>query len=262
MIIVVPVSITDKEVSKGFLKAFKLFKSYKNHDLLVVARPRDKAFAVQIFNELVEDCEFKGTLLHVFENDGVLGWPRGCNHYWAETVKFLHSVGNMKPWLWMEMDMVPLKFNWVDSLEAEYQEAGMPFMGNVGDTTTVTSEQEVIAIAKHLVGAAIYPPNIDQYSTLWKHAQYVAVAWDVLCQNEFVPYSHNTQLIQHVYRTEKYKKHVDQVTSKVSVRGSTSGHELRGDLWCKNIDFKTAVLVHGCTDNSLSKIVVEQAKLF
>lgn len=261
MILVVPVSHTDRDVVDGFIDAFKVFNSYEKHDLLVVCRPSDEIFAHEVYTQLTDTCSFRGSFLHVFEHDGIRGWPRGCNHYWTETVKFLHASNNTKPWLWLEMDMTPLRYGWADTLEQEYNTCGMPFLGNIANTTTVTSKRKVIVIGKHLVGAAIYPPNLNEYSDIWSYAPDTAIAWDVLCQNDFAPHSYETKLIQHCYRTMNYKKHFNQVTGDVCVYGEPTIKD--DDLQyhaAPIIDFENAVLVHGCEDDTLSKIVVNEVQ--
>ena len=159
------------------------------------------------------------------------------------------------------MDMVPLKYGWVDAIEKEYNSCGKPFLGNIANTTTVTSKREVIAIGKHLVGAAVYPPNLDSYSDIWRHVPDTNIAWDVLLQNDFHPHSYETKLIQHCYRTMNYKKHFNQVTGDVTVYGEPT---IKNDSLQYHdapvIDFGKAVLVHGCEDSTLSDLICEEAQ--
>ena len=163
MILTVPVSKTDDKVKNGFINAFNAHGPYENHKLVVVCRPDDQDFARDVLLSITKGHSFQEIDFKVFDTDGIRGWPRGCNHYWAETVKyFQYDKKITEPCLWLEMDMVPLSVGWADVLEAEYIASGKPFMGNLGNTTTVTSKKEVITLCKHLVGAAIHPPNIDK----------------------------------------------------------------------------------------------------
>lgn len=261
MIIVVPVSKTDADVGLGFIKSFNHFGPYPNHKLLVVCRPNAADYAEEVLLAITNKNQFQSIDFHVFDDDGPDGWPRGCNHYWAETAKYLDDViKSEEPWLWLEMDMVPIKQGWADDMYLEYKEQGKPFLGNLGNTTTVTSEQEVLVLCKHLVGAAIYPPNLDKYSKLWRKVQVLGVAWDVLCQWEFVPNAHETSLMQHVYRTCKYTKTQDESTGRINIKGEMGeGFEKLKfpEPYDKRIDIENVVLVHGCTDNSLADIICE-----
>lgn len=258
MIIVVPVSCTDREVWDDFIRTFNLFGPYENHELVVVSRPSDHKWGRMVYRA-IEDNGFKRKRHHTFDEDGRRGWPGGPNHYWRETALFLRDeYGNEdQPWLFLEMDMTPIKKGWADDLEKEYNEVGMPFMGNLAWTTTTTAGGEMLKLTKHLVGAAIHPPDLDLFSNKWTKVNEINTAWDVLMQWEFPQYSHDTKLIQHAFRTVNYKKFRDRYG-----RWIVQGED--GEQWpdenftfSEPINIGTAVLVHGCNDGSLARIVYE-----
>lgn len=260
MIIVVPVSSTDKEVVQEFIQMFNLFGPYENHELVVVSRPQDQKMGREVYRA-IEDNGFIKKRHHTFDEDGRRGWPGGPNHYWRETALFLRDeyINTDKPWLFLEMDMTPIHKNWADALEEEYLEVGKPFMGNLSWTTTTTSEQEILNLCQHLVGAAIYPPNLDPYSKLWTKVNHINTAWDVLLQWELPQHSHDTDLMQLCFRTGNYTKQ----------RSDNGDWEIKGedrDKWpgdgtytfAKPINIGTAVLVHGCNDGSLARLVYKE----
>lgn len=260
MIIVVPVSSTDKEVVQEFIQMFNLFGPYENHELVVVSRPQDQKMGREVYRA-IEDNGFIKKRHHTFDEDGRRGWPGGPNHYWRETALFLRDeyINTDKPWLFLEMDMTPIHKNWADALEEEYLEVGKPFMGNLSWTTTTTSEQEILNLCQHLVGAAIYPPNLDPYSKLWTKVNHINTAWDVLLQWELPQHSHDTDLMQLCFRTCNYTKQ----------RSDNGDWEIKGedrDKWpgdgtytfAKPINIGTAVLVHGCNDGSLARLVYKE----
>lgn len=256
MLIVVPVSHTDKELIDCFTRVFNLLGPYENHRLLVVSRPNDFYWGRKVFRE-IKDNGFKSAEYFVFDENGPPGWPRGCNHYWWETVNYLENVqGIYEPWLWMELDMTPIRYGWVDALQQEYKAAGKPFMGNLAWTTTTTCKGKIVNLCKHLVGAAIHPPGIDNYSNIWKHVNELPTAWDILCQFEFAPLTNDTKLMQHCFRTNNYRKTYDEA-GRMVIQGDDTNNFPDGLVYNDPIDMDRTVLVHGCVDDSLPNLICD-----
>jgi hypothetical protein len=61
-----------------------------------------------------------------------------------------------RPWLWLEMDAIPLKPSWMEDLDSEYERSRMPFMG-----CKLKAEGGIV----YMSGVAIYPANITVSST-------------------------------------------------------------------------------------------------
>lgn len=250
MLIVIPISETDSNLIEDFSNCFIKFGPYINHNILVVSRPSDARYAVDIFQKIKHSCN--NIDIHIFDSDGIRGWPQGPNHYWKQTILYLkYKLKNKLPWLWMELDMTPLHQNWIDIIENEYKNCGKKCLGWIEDTTTVTKDNRVIPIAKHLVGAAVYPPDIDKICKLWNTVDVIDIAFDVVCQWELVPISHHSMLFQHGYRTKKYKEHF---------LGHIKGDDTNNfpDGLCFNQPIRSdAVLHHGCIDGSLARLIID-----
>jgi len=261
MLIVVPVSRTDEVLINSFAEIFNMKGPYEKHELLVVYRPSDKDWAENVYYQIaIKNNKFQKSAMKEFSGDGPRGWPSGPNFYWEQTVVYLKAIKNRKPWLWMELDMTPLKSGWADKLYKEYKNCEKPFMGNLGDTTTLTGDGKLIKLCKHLVGAAVYPPSVDKYSKIWKYVSGINTAWDVLCQWEFTPLSHETKLIQFCFRTQNYKRKesIKNNNKKIVIGEDKNGFkDYRFD---HPIDFENAVIVHGCNDGSLNKLLIKEAK--
>ena len=260
MIIVVPVSGTDREVKDEFVQLFNLFGPYEDHELVVISRPADFKMARNVYRS-IEGNNFKRKIHHTIDEDGRRGWPGGPNHYWKQTALYLRDeYGNKdQPWLFLEMDMTPIDHKWADKLEAGYNACDKPFLGNLSWTTTTTAEQEILKLCQHLVGAAVYPPDLDPYSKIWTKVDQINTAWDVLLQWEFPPHAHDTDLIQFCFRTCNYTKRRDEIGNWV-IQGEDR-EEWPGDgsyTFANPIDIGTAVLVHGCNDGSLAKLVYKE----
>lgn len=77
--------------------------------------------------------------------------PRGTI---AATWAFLHAARTMQqmghPWLWFEPDTVPLKPNWLEVLQEEYDLCGQPFCG------------PIVPHRGHMNGTGIYPANTPE----------------------------------------------------------------------------------------------------
>ena len=252
MLIVLPVSKNDFNSPLnvfGFVSCVKHFAPYKNHELLVVTRPQDVPYAKTIYKNVGEHFEKK--TLHVFSEDGPTGWPDGPNFYWKKTIEYLKWNDNKLPWLWMELDLIPVKPLWADLLEAEYNKHGKPCLGTLQNTTTVTSDMLRINIGRHLQGTAIYPPRLDEICSVWEYVDRLPKAFDVVCQWEIVPNTADTKLIQQGFRTINYKIYHDPFM----IKGEDNG-DLNGVIAYDEPLHTEAVVHHGCKDTSLADIVV------
>ena len=247
MLIVLPISSADSELAASFVEALQVCGPYKGHSLLVVSRPSDGKHSVDLINNVNRNCKFDSASLHWFEEDGPKGWPLGPNFYWTETIRHLQKENNSLPWLWMELDCTPLKPGWADALEEEYLKCETPFLGMAG----WSGEPPV----KHLVGVAVYPPQVSDHSKLYSEVPSSSIAFDVVCQDEFAPKSTESRLMQHGFRTGNYRQ--------ISERGMRGKH-LNGPPGGRQYDQpvrEEAVLHHGCEDGSLAQLVSEQNRI-
>lgn len=249
MLIVIPVGETDADLIEPYTSVMAHFGPYLKHDLLVVSRPSDSKYADMVFEKL--NHLFKNSTIHRFPTDGKRGWPEGPNFYWKSTIEFLNDTNNQLPWLFMECDLTPLKRQWIDIIEAEYTYCGKLCMGTLQNTTTVTTDGEIVHLTKHLVGAGVYPPNINICCDMWAYVDRIPTAFDVLVQWQIAPNTHNAITMQHGFRTRNYKFLEDGITIKGEDHNNFPGG-LRYDEPIKPY----AVLHHGCDDGSLAKLLV------
>lgn len=248
MIVVIPVSASDANLISPFAKAVKHCGKNSGHSAIVVARPSDSTHADRLVAELGDTFDTIST--HIFGQDGPSGWPKGPNFYWSSTVHYLQTtLRTQSPWLWCELDCTPLKSGWVDALSTEYNLAKTPFMGVLEETHAVDAEGNPVSSGKHLVGVAVYPPFISSFSTLWPYVPQMPTPFDVVCQWEFVPHTHETKLLQHAFRTQSYA-----MTNGV-VKGQDNNGFPNGIRFDRDLS-PDAVLHHGCDDGSLSDYLV------
>ena len=258
MIIVLPISKNDfKDPLRvfSFIRTFRYFGPYQNHELLVVTRPSDIAYAKAVYGN-VEDL-FSTKQIYTFQEDGPLGWPQGPNFYWKQTIEYFKWEGNDLPWFWMELDCLPLKHKWANILEKEYKKHGKPCLGTLQDTTTITTDQLRINIAQHLQGTAVYPPKLHEICSVWEYVDRLPTAFDVVCQWEIVRNTHDSKLIQQGFRTENYKIH----HNPFMIKGEDNG-DLNGIITYDQPLDPEAVVHHGSKDSSLADIVTSQVYNF
>jgi hypothetical protein len=259
VLIIIPVSENDFTSPLNvinFLSILRKFGPYDEHELLVSARPTAIPYAKVIFNNISE--LFKKSNMFVFEENGPYGWPQGPNYYWKHTIQHLKDNNNKLPWLWMEVDLLPLKPKWADILEKEYKKCGKPFFGTIQDTTTVTSDMFRINIARHLQGTAVYPAEIWKHCSIWEYTDRLDKAFDVITQWEIVPRTADTKLIQQGFRTINYKL----LLNPLRIQGEDNG-DMNGVVSYAQPIAPEAILHHGCKDTSLAEIIMsEDYKMF
>jgi len=125
MLLIIPVSQEDYQLSDDIIRVITKLGGCKKHSLLTVARPSINIAAFKIAHALKDS--FLSTECHIFNTNGMPGWPQGPNFYFQETIRHLKSIENQLPWLWMELDATPLKSGWLDCIEKEYEESKKNF---------------------------------------------------------------------------------------------------------------------------------------
>lgn len=244
MLVVIPVSASDAKILEDFCTAVKKMGPYE-HDVLFVARPSDISHLAEASDRL--RGVFRGEEAHLFAEDGPRGWPHGPNFYWHQTILHLEKIGNSDAWIWLEMDCTPLRVGWLDELAVEYRECGKPFLGMFGESTAVGKRGNVMLLSKHLVGVAIYPPRICDYLKIYEHDEF-GVAFDYLYQCDMIPQSHESNLMQHGFRTKMFH------ASEGVIKCYDASNLPEGKRHDRPVNPRIA-LHHGCVDGSLSRLI-------
>jgi len=124
-----------------------------------------------------------------FLNMGTKGvpWPGANNLVFAAAAKLIAKY--QMPWFWLETDMVPVRADWVETLEAEYNRAKQPFMGAWVEYYDIFN------------GAAIYPPDVVEWApTFFAGDAAKAAAFDCALAPEMIWFCHNaSHLMPHVW---------------------------------------------------------------
>lgn len=176
---------------------------------------------------------FKQTILFQYPAPRFEGWPAGPNHAFQATANYVyHSV--KRPWFWMEADMVPLKRDWLDTLQNEYWLCGKPFMGSI------------VKSLGHMNGSGIYPENFPELCPNAMKA--TTVAWDWVMKPDMILKTHDaSRLMQHWWGMNKGQPHVNL--------GQAPSFRDRNNMKWIEAD---AVTLHRCKDGSLIDVLRNQ----
>lgn len=118
----------------------------------------------------------------------------GPNSMMAGAAWFVY-LNKLGPFFFWEPDAIPLVPDWLDKLEAEYKQAGKPFMGAYVPATAT-------GVPAHLTGNAICPENTIELAPSMVLAK--QLAFDVAGAAEILPRAHITKQIQHVFYYPEY----------------------------------------------------------
>lgn len=153
----------------------------KNHEALFVVGCEITDDQHAKINEAALKVYGKTSAIKTFYRDP-RPWPVNANLAFQRAVR--HIDEHIKtPFMWCEVDCVPLKPGWWDAWEAEYKACGKPFMGFV------------VREPFHLSGNAVYPPNFCKYTPHPLLCE--EVAWDVVDSAKVLPHTHHTKLYHH-----------------------------------------------------------------
>ena len=179
-----------------------------------------------------EILQIKALIVQFSRNWSELRYPVPPAGYfppnWAFQCTARFIAGTLRrPWLWFEADMVPLKPNWLQTLQDAYMKGGKPCMG-----TVVTG-------MGHVNGTAIYPADYAAWAT--NAMSSVQTAWDMEQAKDMPGKVHEASyLMQHVWGVIGGRPHASQGPS-VSFSGDNEMNWINPG----------AVTLHRCKDGSL-----------
>lgn len=114
--------------------------------------------------------------------------PRGPNWMFETACKWI-QLNSKEPWLWLEPDAVPMRPNWLQMIEAEYELAlkyKKKILAHVVDWPNATP-------SKTPSGVAVYPPDAwDIYRKLSLNRN---IAWDIQFADKVMPLVHSSRSI-------------------------------------------------------------------
>lgn len=263
MLLVLPVSRVDLGMAIEMAKWAKKLGPYDRHKALIVWDPAIVFEQRVRFRRLVDQWGFAFvTELEPTLRADEVGWPAGPNGMFRHTVSHIQRTADLRgPWYFFEADNVPMVAGWLDKIEAEYNRTRMrfPCMGVLENSWMEARSGGLIhriPVGKHLVGTAVYPWDLVRLTMSFMHTG--NRAFDVVMQDDLVPeYARHTDLIQHNWLTCNYRWEngvikCDAADGKIEgQKGYALNHDVR----------KNAVVVHGCKDGSLLRVLQAEHEL-
>lgn len=235
MIFVIPVSAADFDKLPKFMRVLQHFGGLKTHRAIfmptVEVAPGIRPYFKQA-QELFSSVDLAPVLT---PKPGA--WPYPCNQHFAFAVEILKNLVD-GPWMWLELDSCPIKPEWADDLQFQYQTKGRPFLGVLRKTEEVWPDAD----GQHMVGVGIYPQNFPAYTQLW---QFPAqdIPFDVMMRYDVSPHVYHTSLIAHFWHSRNFQPDMTGMDS--------NGNQV--------IISREAILVHGVKDDSLYDIILGDA---
>lgn len=261
MKIVIPVSSADVHLLSDFAKHIKVLGGCQRQDLIFL--PTKSTFSEAQEAAGILQYQAKSVTVIPWDRDNVGVWPYPGNIMWQHAVIEMtkqEDVGNSAPWMFMELDCTFMCPGASDKLEAEHAMSGCKFTGAVVPTRVDIGNGRYITDRNipgqpenipHMVGAGIYPANTSKETNgLWRFPKH-DLSWDIYLRYVINRSLHATKLIDHHWSTINYKEVNGDITCENDPR-NPFGTDHSGTI------SKEAVMVHGCKDGSLLKIILKK----
>lgn len=277
--LVVPVSQADFHQLDGWMSVYRALGGTPKHPITFIPVPSLAALTEQAASSIGSlAAEVKILPLHL---DFIKPWPHGPNEhfYWSIFRLFTprHGIENKLPWLWCELDALPMVHGWLDQLEVEYM---MTFQQNPGYLGIVRPMPKPMGQGRiirdpndpYMTGVCIYPPDFTaQTDGQWRSlitqvvfrdeptdgrggvtptVQPAVEPWDQMLRNYMRKHWAQSHLMDDRWRTLNYREVGGGRIICDSAPNNPFGADLSGEINPR------AVLVHGCKDESLARLIL------
>ena len=258
MKLVIPVSRHDRHLIPAFLKSIETFKPGSEHELLVFGSREAESDVLEIEAKIKHLFNSSETFII---DDTMLGWPMSCNFYFQQLCRYISGKKDIDSFMWFELDTTIMKSNWLDIISDEYY----------SDTTKAVKEKREPAIylgsrervyegrngellPESLAGQRMAPVGVYSKEICFSHVlnslSMVNRHWTHVIQWYVVKRLKNSSLIQNNWRTKNYRHEDKNIVCDSDANLAWDVH------WNKPVD-EDAVLVHGCKDGSLFKLLLD-----
>lgn len=259
MNLVIPTSRFDKHLLPDLARVLKKFGPYRGHKLITFATETATQEANAFTESLRADFDAVATGHLTL---GIEGWPIAPNRMFRMIAETIQTKYNDAPWLLLEPDCTPVKDGWLQDIDLAYKKAGKPYFGCIVHTRVVKlnpNAGDPPPSEQHMVGGAatVYPANAAARSALlpaldrqmpWSRLP--MEPYDVRMRYEIIPHAAHNDLIAHRWGTVNYKAIANAGYSCENDPKNPPNTNHAFDVP------DTAVVVHGCKDGSLARLVL------
>jgi len=261
MLVIIPIGAKSDETNLDLLSsAIVSLGNVGKHAIKLVSVPSLLEQAQKAAENLRSVCDDVTCVSTEDEFSG--GWFIGCNRMWRWTVMHLDNVENTSSWLWMEPDCCPVKAGWLDTLANAYQASGKAFMGHVRPTKWKNPDGSIFTKEgdNMLLGNALYPPmlsrdqNISPLLTDLGYADprsHAPEPWDMYLRwLMFRRGVADSPLFRDHWKTQRYER---KENGQIVFQSCDDEDEI-------GVIEPEAVLIHGCKDGSLHRLIIGVAE--
>jgi hypothetical protein len=260
VLIVVPISNSDRNLLPRVEEAFAAFSPGSGHKLLVVGSPNVSSWVNQAAQNLSK--YFAGNAkTYIFDMDCGLGWPGACNYYFQQVAWFIPANYD-EPWLWFELDTTPMRAGWLDEIDSAIQplitpslnSGSLPRYFGVKEPTYLEYQGGLMPDAGHQMAAVgVYPAHMDDVLSL-RAVSATNIPWNTFLRWYFMPYFQELPLFQNNWQTANY--HREKGDKGKILCDSVA--KWAWDVHFNNPISSKAALVHGCKDGTLLDVLAPE----
>jgi hypothetical protein len=263
---VVPVSIHDSSKLDEWVDVVLKFGKLFNHSIEFIPTIPVRSESAAAAQRLVDSGISASVADSMISPES--GWPRATNVMFFEAVKLMFRQS--QPWMWMELDCLPVRSNWADALAGAYSSSGSRFMGSV--VKTPHKDDITGKIVKSpwgddddmMCGCGVYPAGMAGLEELepmindfMKGPDSAPVGFDIYLRFGIKKYGRShTDLIEDKWNTVDYRiESGSLVCSPLNSHEGINPNQERIPFRSKTAS-PIAATIHGCKDSSLHDLIM------
>lgn len=248
---VIPVSSHDRHRLPDFVSIIEKFGGLENHEIVIIPQPSCIPDAHGACSRLSKIT--KASVIPM-DHQPVPGWPKSCNAQFQFAAFEMAKERTGVAWFWMELDAIPIRAGWANSLAVEYAASGASFLGNIVPTQFVKDDGSFYTIDGDnvMLGVAVYHQSLGRTDCLIKDLGWIEEPWDIFMRGDFRRFGMaNSTVICDMWNTQNYRIEGDFIVCDPAPRDGANLPKKRGGPIPKS-----ACIVHGCKDGSLERLIL------
>lgn len=262
MKLTIPVSRHDVSRLPSFIDTLIHFGGLSDHSAFFFATPATIVEVTEQSARLKPHMREVTVAQALYEPE--FGMPMDGGILFFGAVFNLGRLQNQEPFLWLELDSLPIKPDWLNLIQHDYFAKGRLCYGNIVPLPFIVSGKlEYRAGEEYMMAVGVYPPTMHTDEAIRPLIQDLGMPPHSNPKENFDTYIRggvktlgwaNSNLIADMWNTGCYEATPEGI--KCSARPTDKLVRCRGGLVPA-----TAVLVHGCKDDSLRQIVMGEMKV-